>query len=283
MTSYRTIDVGGINVFYREAGSADAPTLLLLHGFPTSSAQYEGLIDRLADRFHLVAPDYPGFGRTYPLPGPSTFDGLADTVDGFADALAMQHYSLYLFDFGAPVGFRLATRHPGRVRALVIQNANAYEAGIGPNLAGLAPYWEDRAANEPAVRAFLTLDSTRAQYLEGVAEPETVNPDHWTLDQHFQDLPGRDQVMLDLIYDYTSNVALYPTWQAYLREHRPPTLITWGANDRYFVADGARAYLADVPNAQLHLLDTGHFALATHVDEIAELIAEFRPARASAA
>jgi pimeloyl-ACP methyl ester carboxylesterase len=283
MTSYRTIDVGGINVFYREAGSADAPTLLLLHGFPTSSAQYEGLIDRLADRFHLVAPDYPGFGRTDPLPGPSTFDGLADTVDGFADALAMQHYSLYLFDFGAPVGFRLATRHPGRVRALVIQNANAYEAGIGPNLAGLAPYWEDRAANEPAVRAFLTLDSTRAQYLEGVAEPETVNPDHWTLDQHFQDLPGRDQVMLDLIYDYTSNVALYPTWQAYLREHRPPTLITWGANDRYFVADGARAYLADVPNAQLHLLDTGHFALATHVDEIAELIAEFRPARASAA
>jgi pimeloyl-ACP methyl ester carboxylesterase len=283
MTNYRTIDVGGINVFYREAGSADAPTLLLLHGFPTSSAQYEGLIDRLADRFHLVAPDYPGFGRTDPLPGPSTFDGLADTVDGFADALAMQHYSLYLFDFGAPVGFRLATRHPGRVRALVIQNANAYEAGIGPNLAGLAPYWEDRAANEPAVRAFLTLDSTRAQYLEGVAEPETVNPDHWTLDQHFQDLPGRDQVMLDLIYDYTSNVALYPTWQAYLREHRPPTLITWGANDRYFVADGARAYLADVPNAQLHLLDTGHFALATHVDEIAELIAEFRPARASAA
>jgi pimeloyl-ACP methyl ester carboxylesterase len=275
--------VGGINVFYREAGSADAPTLLLLHGFPTSSAQYEGLIDRLADRFHIVAPDYPGFGRTDPLPGPSTFDGLADTVDGFADALAMQHYSLYLFDFGAPVGFRLATRHPGRVRALVIQNANAYEAGIGPNLAGLAPYWEDRAANEPAVRAFLTLDSTRAQYLEGVAEPETVNPDHWTLDQHFQDLPGRDQVMLDLIYDYTSNVALYPTWQAYLREHRPPTLITWGANDRYFVADGARAYLADVPNAQLHLLDTGHFALATHVDEIAELIAEFRPARASAA
>jgi pimeloyl-ACP methyl ester carboxylesterase len=275
--------VGGINVFYREAGSADAPTLLLLHGFPTSSAQYEGLIDRLADRFHIVAPDYPGFGRTDPLPGPSTFDGLADTVDGFADALAMQHYSLYLFDFGAPVGFRLATRHPGRVRTLVIQNANAYEAGIGPNLAGLAPYWEDRAANEPAVRAFLTLDSTRAQYLEGVAEPETVNPDHWTLDQHFQDLPGRDQVMLDLIYDYTSNVALYPTWQAYLREHRPPTLITWGANDRYFVADGARAYLADVPNAQLHLLDTGHFALATHVDEIAELIAEFRPARASAA
>lgn len=283
MTNYRTIDVGGVDVFYREAGRADAPTLLLLHGFPTSSAQYEGLIDRLADRFHLVAPDYPGFGRTDPLPGPSTFDGLADTVDAFVDALALQHYSLYLFDFGAPVGFRLATRHPERVRALVIQNANAYEAGIGPNLAGLAPYWEDRAANEPAVRAFLTLDSTRAQYLEGVTEPETVNPDHWTLDQHFQDLPGRDQVMLDLIYDYTSNVALYPTWQAYLREHRPPTLITWGANDCYFVADGAWAYLADVPDAQLHLLDTGHFALATHVDEIAELIAEFRPARASAA
>jgi pimeloyl-ACP methyl ester carboxylesterase len=171
----------------------------------------------------------------------------------------------------------LATRNPERVEALVIQNANSYQAGIGPNLAGLAPYWEDRAANEGAVREFLTLDSTRAQYLEGVVDPATVNPDYWTLDQHFQDLPGRDRVMLDLIYDYTSNVALYPSWQAYLRQHQPPTLIAWGANDRYFVADGARAYLTDLPDAQLHLLDTGHFALATHVDQIAELISGFVP------
>jgi pimeloyl-ACP methyl ester carboxylesterase len=180
------------------------------------------------------------------------------------------------------VGFRLATRHPERVDALIIQNGNAYESGIGPNLAGLAPYWEDRHAAEPAVRGFLQLEATRSQYLEGAPDPGRVNPDLWTLDQHFLDLPGRDQVMLDLIYDYTSNVALYPTWQAYLREHQPPTLITWGGNDQYFVADGARAYLDDVPNAELHLLDTGHFALATHVDEIAELIAAFHGAHIAA-
>jgi pimeloyl-ACP methyl ester carboxylesterase len=275
MTTYRTVDVNGVDVFFREAGPANAPTLLLLHGFPTSSAQYEPLIGRLGDRFHLVAPDYPGFGRTEPLAGTSTFDGIAATVAAFVDVLELERYSLYLFDFGAPVGFRLATGNPERVEALVIQNANSYEAGIGPNLAGLAPYWEDRAANEGAVREFLTLDSTRAQYLEGVVDPATVNPDYWTLDQHFQDLPGRDRVMLDLIYDYTSNVALYPSWQAYLREQQPPTLIVWGANDRYFVADGARAYLTDIPDAQLHLLDTGHFALATHVDQIAELISGF--------
>jgi pimeloyl-ACP methyl ester carboxylesterase len=275
MTGHRTVDVNGVEVFYREAGDPAAQTLLLLHGFPTSSTQYQELIDRLADRFHLVAPDYPGFGYTEPLDGTTTFERLADVLDGFVHAVGLDRYALYLFDFGAPVGFRLATRHPERVDALIIQNGNAYEAGIGPNLAGLAPYWEDRQAAEPAVRGFLQLEATRAQYIEGVADPATVNPDLWTLDQHFLDLPGRDQVMLDLIYDYTSNVALYRTWQAYLREHQPPTLITWGANDQYFVADGARAYLTDVPEAELHLLDTGHFALATHLDEIAELIAAF--------
>ena len=283
MTAYRTVDVDGVEVFYREAGEPTAQTLLLLHGFPTSSTQYQELIDRLSDRFHLVAPDYPGFGYTEPLDGTSTFARLAEVLDRFVHAVGLERYALYLFDFGAPVGFRLATRHPERVDALIIQNGNAYPAGIGPNLGGLAPYWQDRQAAEPAVRAFLQLDATRSQYLEGVADPERVNPDLWTFDQHFLDLPGRDQVMLDLIYDYTSNVALYPTWQAYLREHQPPTLITWGANDRYFIADGARAYLADVPNAELHLLDTGHFALATHVDEIAELIAAFHAAHAAAA
>ena len=278
MTVYRTLNVAGVEMFYREAGDPNAPTLLLLHGFPTSSAQYQGLIDRLADRFHLVAPDYPGFGRTDPLPGTSTFERLADSVEAFVDAVGLSRYAMYLFDFGAPVGFRLATRHPERVQALVLQNANAYEAGIGPKLAGLAPYWQDREAAEPAVRNFLELESTRSQYLDGVPSPEAVNPDAWTLDQSYQDLPGRDQVMLDLIYDYTSNVALYPAWQGYLRTHQPPTLITWGANDEYFVADGARAFLADVPNAELHLLDTGHVALATHADEIAEAIANFLPA-----
>jgi pimeloyl-ACP methyl ester carboxylesterase len=275
MTAYRTVDVDGVEVFYREAGDPGAPTMLLLHGFPTSSTQYKELIDRLSDRFHLVAPDYPGFGYTEPLEGTTTFERLADVVDGFAHALDLDHYGLYVFDFGAPVGFRLATRHPERVDVLIVQNGNAYEAGIGPNLAGLAPYWEDRVAAEPAARTFLQLDATRAQYAEGVADPESLDPDLWTLDQHFLDLPRRDQVMLDLFYDYTSNVALYPTWQTYLRDQQPATLVTWGANDQYFVADGARAYLGDVPNAQLHLLDTGHFALATHAEEIAELIAAF--------
>lgn len=275
MTAYRTVDVDGVEVFYREAGDQAAPTLLLLHGFPTSSTQYQELIDRLSDRFHLVAPDYPGFGYTEPLEGATTFERLADVVDGFVHALDLDHYGLYVFDFGAPVGFRLATRHPERVDVLIVQNGNAYEAGIGPNLAGLAPYWEDREAAEPAARTFLQLDATRAQYVEGVADPESLDPDLWTLDQHFLDLPRRDQVMLDLFYDYTSNVALYPTWQTYLRDQQPATLVTWGANDRYFVADGARAYLTDVPNAELHLLDTGHFALATHAEEIADLIAAF--------
>ena len=275
MTSYKTVTVDGSEIFYREAGERTNPTLLLLHGFPSSSAQYQGLIDRLAGSFHLVAPDYPGFGRSEPLDGTSTFERLADSIEGFTDALGLERFSMYLFDFGAPIGFRLASRRPERVQALVLQNANAYEAGIGPKLAGLAPYWEDRVAAEPAVRDFLSLESTRSQYLEGVRNTEVVSPDSWTLDQSYQDLPGRDQVMLDLIYDYTSNVALYPAWQEYLRTHRPATLITWGANDEYFVANGARAFLADLPDAELHLLDTGHFALATHADEIAAAIGRF--------
>ena len=282
MTAYRSVNVDGVEVFYREAGDPAAQTLLLLHGFPTSSTQYQELIDRLADRFHLVAPDYPGFGYTEPLAGTTTFERLADVLDRFVGVVGLDRYAIYVFDFGAPIGFRLATRHPERVDALIVQNGNAYEAGIGPNLAGLAPYWEDREAAEPAVRGFLQLEATRSQYVEGVADPERLNPDLWTFDQHFLDLPGRDQVMLDLIYDYTSNIALYPAWQAYLQEHQPPTLITWGANDQYFIADGARAYLNDVPKAELHLLDTGHFALATHAAKIAQLIAAFHAKHSAA-
>jgi pimeloyl-ACP methyl ester carboxylesterase len=282
-TTYRSVDVGESRVFYREAGDPSAQTILLLHGFPTSSAQYQALIDRLEGGFHLVAPDYPGFGYSEPLPGTTTFERLADVAEGFVEALGLERYAMFVFDFGAPVGFRLATRRPERVEALIVQNGNAYEAGIGPAFDPIAPYWRDREAHEGAVRGFLALEATRGQYVEGVSDPTRVNPDSYTLDQHFLDLPGRDQVMLDLIYDYTSNVALYPTWQAYLRTHRPPTLITWGANDRFFTADGARAYLADVPEAELHLLDTGHFALATHVDEIAAKIAAFVPARLASA
>lgn len=275
MTTYRTLEVDGRELFYREAGDPSAPTLLLLAGFPSSSAQYEPLMTLLADRFHLVAPDYPGFGRSPALDGETTFDRLADAVEAFVDAKGLERFSLYMFDFGAPVGFRLATRHPARVQALVIQNGNAYEAGLGPNMQGLKPYWADRAANESAIRGLLQLEVTRAQYVDGVPDPATVNPDLWELDQRYLDLPGRDRVMLDLLFDYQSNVALYPAWHEYLRAHQPPTLLAWGRHDAYFPPAGAHAYQDDLPAAVLRLLDTGHFATATHSREIADLIRAF--------
>ncbi|RKQ86882.1 pimeloyl-ACP methyl ester carboxylesterase [Solirubrobacter pauli] len=277
MTTYRTLEADGRELFYREAGDPSAPTLLLLAGFPSSSAQYEPLMTSLADRFHLLAPDYPGFGRSPALDGETTFDRLADAVEIFVDAKGLERFSLYMFDFGAPVGFRLATRHPARVEALVIQNGNAYEAGLGPNMQGLKPYWADRAANEGAIRSLLTLDVTRSQYVDGVPDPATVNPDLWELDQRYLELPGRDRVMLDLLFDYQSNVALYPAWHEYLRAHQPPTLLAWGRHDAYFPPAGAEAYRDDLPDAELHLLDTGHFATATHSREIAELIRAFPP------
>jgi pimeloyl-ACP methyl ester carboxylesterase len=275
MTAYRTIEVDGTEVFYREGGERAAPTLLLLHGFPSSSAQYEQLMQRLENRYHVIAPDYPGFGQSPPLEGTTTFDRLADVIDGFAYTKALDRFSLYMFDFGSPVGFRLASRHPERVQGLVLQNGNAYEAGLGPSMQALKPYWEDRSANEDAVRGFLQLDATRSQYLDGVADPTTVNPDLWELDQRYLELPGRDQVMLDLLYDYQNNLTLYPRWHDYMRANQPPALLPWGQNDRFFPREGARAYLQELPNAVLHLLDTGHFATATHSDQIAELVAAF--------
>ena|ERR1700754_2387519 len=275
MLTYRTVEVDGAGVFFREGGEPGAPVLLLLHGFPSSSAQYQALMEHLEDRYRVVAPDYPGFGQSPPLTGATTFDRLAETVEGFVDVVGLQRFSLYMFDFGAPVGFRLATRRPERVRALILQNGNAYEAGLGPGMQALEPYWEDRAANEAAVRGFLQLDATRSQYLDGVADPATVNPDLWELDQRYLELPGRDQVMLDLLFDYQNNVTLYPRWQEYLRANQPPALLAWGRNDQFFPPAGARAYVADLPEAVLHLLDTGHFATATHHRELAELIAEF--------
>jgi pimeloyl-ACP methyl ester carboxylesterase len=275
MTAYRTIDVNGTEVFYREGGERSAPTLLLLHGFPSSSAQYERLMERLEDRYHVIAPDYPGFGQSPPLKGTTTFDRIAGVVDAFTEAVGVERFSLYMFDFGAPVGFRIAAEHPERVASLVIQNGNAYEVGLGPSMQALKPYWEDRIANEPAIRGFLQLEATRSQYVEGVPDPATVNPDLWELDQRYLDLPGRDRVMLDLLFDYRSNVALYPAWHEYLRTHQPPALLAWGVNDAFFPEPGAHAYLRDLPGAELHLLGTGHFATATHSDEIAELIGAF--------
>jgi pimeloyl-ACP methyl ester carboxylesterase len=275
MTAYRTLQIDGTDVFYREGGEPTAPALLLLHGFPSSSAQYQALMGRLEDRYHVIAPDYPGFGQSPPLEGTTTFDRIADVIEGFTQAKGLAPYSLYMFDFGSPVGFRLATRHPEHVQALVLQNGNAYEEGLGPGMQALKPYWHDRSANEDAIRGFLQLAATRSQYLDGVADATIVNPDLWELDQRYLELPGRDGVMLDLLFDYQSNVELYPRWHDYLRDHRPPALLPWGQNDQFFPAEGARAYLRDLPDAELHFLDTGHFATATHSDEIAELVAAF--------
>lgn len=279
---HRRIRVEGLEVFYREAGPPQGPTLVLLHGFPSASHQYRRLIDRLRDRVHVVAPDYPGFGysdapasATTGGDFPYTFDRLADVVEAFLDSLGLTRFFLYVFDFGAPVGFRLATRHPDWIAGLIAQNGNAYEAGLGPQMQLQARYWDDRAGMEETIRALITEDVTRAQYLTGAQRPERVPPDGWTLDQHFLDQPGRAQVMLDLLYDYRSNTALYPAWQAWLREHRPPLLLPWGRNDDFFPEAGARAYLADVPDAELHLLDGGHFALEEHLDTIADLTADF--------
>lgn len=275
MTTYRTIDVTGREIFYREAGPADAPVLLLLHGFPTSSAQYQPLMDKLSGSLRLIAPDYPGFGLSPALKGTSTFERLTDVMEAFVDELSIERATIYMFDFGGPVGFRLATRRPELVESLIIQNANAYEEGLGPATAGLQPLWADPVHGEEAVAPFLTLEGTRTQYVSGVADESKLSPDLWTLDQYYLDQPGRDRVMLDLLKDYPGNLELYPKWHEYLREQQPRTLLVWGGNDPFFTADGARAYLKDLPNAELHLFDTGHFALATHLEEIAARIGEF--------
>lgn len=275
---HRYVEVAGIRIFYREAGPPDAPTLLLLHGFPSASHQFRRLIDALGDRFRLIAPDYPGFGHSEaPDSFTYTFDGLADVVEGFCEQLGLDRFALYVFDFGAPVGFRLATRRPEWIAGLIVQNGNAYEAG----LSALA---RDYVANRPGtdgaeerIRAVLTLPFTRSQYEGGASDVAAIPPDGWTLDQHFLDLPGRDRIQLDLALDYHSNLALYPRWQAWLRAHQPPALIVWGRHDPFFTEAGARAYLADLPDATLALFETGHFALEECLAEIAPLIADFLP------
>lgn len=279
---YRTVTVDGLDIFYREAGPAGAPTLVLLHGFPSASHQYAPLMARLADRVHVVAPDYPGFGHSS-APASSnsggsfvyTFDRLADVTDQFLSAVKVDRFFVYVFDFGAPVGFRIACRHPGRIRGIIAQNGNAYEAGLGPNMQPAIKHGPDRLAFNEQMKAVLSLDATRGQHLEGVRNTGLVDPDTWTLDQHWMDQPGRGAIMLDLLYDYQSNVALYPRWQEWLRKAHPPVMLAWGRNDRFFPEAGARAYLTDVPDAELHLLDTGHFALDDHLDEIADLVADF--------
>ena len=279
VTLHKTVEVDGLEIFYREAGPMDAPTILLLHGFPTSSQMFRELIPALSDRFHLVAPDYPGFGQSA-MPSVEafdySFDRLAQVMDGFVETLGIERYSLYLMDYGAPVGFRLAVKHPERVQALIVQNGNAYEEGLGDFWQPFRAYWADRNETTAAPLAgFLQLEATQWQYTHGTRDGAAINPDNWIVDQYFLDRPGNREIQLQLFYDYGSNPPLYPQWQAYLRTHQPPTLVVWGRNDAIFPAAGAHPYTRDLTNIELHLLDTGHFALEEDGSFIAERIRVF--------
>src|SRR5215467_12523850 len=290
-TIYRTISVDGLKVFYREAGDPKAPAVLLLHGFPTSSHMYRELIPTLAERYHVVAPDLPGFGYSdSPERGEFkyTFDRLAEVIDRFAEVLELSRYAIYVFDYGAPVGFRLALRHPERITAVISQNGNAYLEGLSEGWNPIQAYWKDPSAkNRAALRAFLKPEATKWQYVHGVPTPERLSPDAWTLDSALLARPGNDEIQLDLFGDYQSNVALYSRFQEYIRTRRPPLLAVWGKNDPFFLPPGAQAFKRDNPEAEIHLLDTGHFALESHASEIAAMIRDFLarklPQRAQAA
>jgi pimeloyl-ACP methyl ester carboxylesterase len=279
VTHHRRITVDGVEIFYREAGRPDAPTLVLLHGFPASSHMFRNLIPALSDSVHVIAPDYPGFGESA-VPDRSafayTFQHFAEIVDALLTKLRVERYALYVQDYGAPVGYRLALRHPERVTALVVQNGNGYEEGLREFWQPLKAAWTARSKeHREALRAGLTLAATKSQYVGGVKDPSRIAPETWTYDQARLDRPGVDEIMLDLFEDYATNVALYPRFQEFFRTRRPPTLIVWGKNDVIFPEQGAWPYQRDLPDAELHLLDTGHFALEDKGDEIAALMRDF--------
>lgn len=277
---HRSIKIDGLDIFYREAGPKDAPTLLLLHGFPTSSHMFRDLIPALADKYHVVAPDYPGFGSSS---SPSvdefeySFDNLANIVEKFTQQLGLRKYSIYLMDYGAPVGFRLAVKHPERVETLIVQNGNAYDEGLDNEFwEPIKAYWKNRSQEQGnKLRSLLTIDATKWQYTHGVRDVETISPDTWGHVQPLLDRPGNQEIQLALFFSYGSNPPLYPQWQEYLRKHQPPTLIVWGKNDAIFPADGAHPYKRDLKNLEFHLLDTGHFALEEDGQQIALLIRNF--------
>lgn len=278
-THFKTVNVDGVEIFYREAGPKDAPTILLLHGFPTSSQMYSSLINELSDKFHLIAPDYPGFGYSEQ---PSmeefeyTFDNYAAIMESFLDKLGVKTFSLYLMDYGAPVGFRIAAKHPERVESLIIQNGNAYEEGLKDFWIPIKKYWKDNTPeNAKPLAEFITPEGVKWQYTHGVRNPENINPDNWNLDLQHLTREGNPQIQLALFYDYRTNVPLYPGWQKYFRKHQPPTLIVWGQNDYIFPADGAHPYKKDLKNIDFNLLDTGHFALEEDNVVIADHIRKF--------
>lgn len=280
LTSVRKIEADGVQVFYRVAGDPSAPVVLLLHGFPTSSFMFRELIPRLADHYRVIAPDLPGFGFTEVPAGRNytySFDALARTIEAFTEALKIERYALYVFDYGAPTGLRLAMAHPEQVTAIVSQNGNAYEEGLGDAWGPIQKYWAlPTPENREVIRQnVLTLEGTRWQYTHGVAMPESVAPESYTLDMALMERPGNKDIQLDLFLDYASNVKLYPRFQEYFRKSKPPLLAIWGKNDPFFVPAGAEAFRKDVPNAQVQFLDTGHFATETHVVEIADAMKEF--------
>ena len=277
---HQTITIEGQKVFYREAGDKEnSPTILLLHGFPTSSHMFRNLIPALADKFHLVAPDYPGFGYSSMPPVDKfeyTFDHLAETVDKFVTQIGVERFSLYVMDYGAPIGYRLAVKHPEKIESLIVQNGNAYEEGLGDFWEPVRAYWTDpNDNNKNALKKFLTIDATRWQYTHGVKNENAISPDNWIHDQLLLDRPGNNDIQLQLFYDYKSNPPLYPQWQEYFRKYQPPTLIVWGRNDIIFPKEGAILYQRDLKNIQIHLLNTGHFALEEEGDLIAHLISRF--------
>jgi pimeloyl-ACP methyl ester carboxylesterase len=291
MTKHQRVTVDGCTIFYREAGAKTAPTILLLHGFPTSSHMFRNLIPALADRYHLVAPDLPGFGFSDSPDRKQfryTFEHLARIIADFTEAIGLDRFAIYIFDYGAPVGLRLALAHPDKITAIISQNGNAYEEGLSQGWNPIQKYWkEPTAENRAALHAFLTPEATESQYLYGVQDPTLVGPEAYTLDSALLARPGNDEIQLDLFLDYASNVALYPRFQEYFRTRRPPLLAVWGKSDPFFLPPGAEAYKRDNPSAEVHFYDTGHFALETHAQEIAAAIRDFLarslPAQASAA
>jgi pimeloyl-ACP methyl ester carboxylesterase len=276
---FNSVDVDGLKVFYREAGNQARPTVLLLHGFPSASHMFRDLIPQLEDDYHIVAPDLPGFGMTEQPARDKftyTFENFVHVIDRFTEVLGLKRFALYVFDYGAPVGFRLAVKHPERITAIVTQNGNTYLEGVSEAFAPVQVYWkEPTRTNRDALRGFLAPQTTLFQYTHGVADPSLVSPDGRNLDDFYLARPGNDEIQLDLLLDYQSNVALYDTIQTYLREHRPPVLAVWGKNDPFFIPAGAEAFKRDVPSADIRFVDSGHFALETHAIEIGTAMLEF--------